>query len=132
MPSAAPMPPLPSPPLLVACLCAQWCDTCGDYRSVLAQLKDEFPNCRFVWIDIEDQADLVDPIEVENFPTLLIAAGAQALFFGTVTPQLDTARRLIQTQLAPSARAAVPAHMVNDVNDLLKRLQSDAHTSQPQ
>jgi thioredoxin 1 len=122
----------PTPPLFVACLCAQWCDTCGDYRSVFAHLKDEFPNCRFVWIDIEDQAELVDPIEVENFPTLLIAMGMQALFFGTVTPQLDTARRLIQTQLAPSARVAVPAHMVNDVNQLLVRLQLDAHTSQPQ
>ena len=123
---------LPIPPLLVACLCARWCDTCGDYRSVFAHLKDEFANCRFVWIDIEDQADLVDPIEVENFPTLLIAAGTQALFFGTVTPQPDTARRLIQTQLAPSARAAVPAHMVNDVNQLLVRLQRDAFASQRQ
>lgn len=99
---------------------------------MFAHLKDEFANCRFVWIDIEDQADLVDPIEVENFPTLLIAAGTQALFFGTVTPQPDTARRLIQTQLAPSARAAVPAHMVNDVNQLLVRLQRDAFASQRQ
>jgi thioredoxin 1 len=122
----------PTPALLVACLCAQWCDTCGDYRSVFVRLKDEFPNSRFVWIDIEDQADLVDPIEVENFPTLLIATDTQILFFGTVTPQLDTARRLIQTQLAPSARAAMPTNMVNDVTQLLMRLQHDANVSQLQ
>jgi thiol-disulfide isomerase/thioredoxin len=112
----------PRPALVVACLCAQWCGTCGSYRSVFAQLEAEFPDCRFVWIDVEDQADVVDPIEVENFPTLLIAAGAQALFFGTVTPHVDTARRLIQAQLALGATTAVPAALTHEVNQLLIRL----------
>jgi thioredoxin 1 len=111
-----------APSLLVACLCAQWCGTCRDYQALFDQLQAEFSECRFVWIDIEDQADLVDPIEVENFPTLLIAAQGQARFFGTVTPHLDTARRLIQTQIAPGAAAAVPAALAHDVNQLLKRL----------
>ena len=101
-----------TPSLLVACLCAQWCRTCDEYKPLFAQLKAEYPQAQFRWVDIEDEADLVDPIEVENFPTLLIATDTQILSFGTVTPQLDTARRLIQTQLAPSARAAVPTHMV--------------------
>jgi thioredoxin 1 len=115
----------PTPRLLVACLCAEWCDTCGEYQRVFSQLQDEFSGCRFIWIDIEDQADLVDPIEVENFPTLLIAAETQAYFFGTVTPHLDTARRLIQTHLAASsahAASAVPADIANVVNQLLARL----------
>lgn len=115
-------PPSPHHALVVACLCAQWCGTCGDYRSVFTQLQAEFPGCRFVWIDIEDQADVVDPIEVENFPTLLIAAQGQARFFGTVTPHVDTARRLIQAQLAPGAAAAVPAELAYEVNQLLIRL----------
>jgi len=85
--------------LLVACLCAQWCRTCGDYQALFQQLHREFPNARFQWVDIEDQSDLVDPIEVENFPTILIAAGGKAGFFGTVTPHIDTLRRLIQAQL---------------------------------
>jgi thiol-disulfide isomerase/thioredoxin len=118
-----PTPPAsPHPALLVACLCAQWCGTCGSYRSVFAQLEAEFPGCRFLWIDVEDEASLVEPIEVENFPTLLIAAQGQARFFGTVTPHLDTARRLIQAQLAPGAAAAVPSALVTDVNQLLLRL----------
>ena len=122
----------PHPALLVACLCAQWCGTCGEYRHVFAQLQAEFPDCHFVWIDIEDEADVVDPIEVENFPTLLIAAGGQARFFGTVTPHLETARRLIQAQLNAGSSAAVPTSVptgvATDVTQLLGRLQPRLQT----
>lgn len=90
----------PSPPrLLVACLCAQWCGTCRDYRPLFDQLHAEFTDAQFVWIDIEDEADLVDPVEVDNFPTLLVATDGQARFFGTLTPHIDTLRRILQTQL---------------------------------
>jgi thioredoxin 1 len=91
----------PSPPrLLVACLCAQWCGTCRDYRPLFDQLQAEFADAKFVWIDIEDEADLVDPVEVDNFPTLLVVADGQARFFGTLTPHIDTLRRILQTQLS--------------------------------
>jgi thiol-disulfide isomerase/thioredoxin len=90
----------PSPDLLVACLCAQWCGTCRDYRPLFDQLQAEFAPARFVWVDIEDEADLVDPVEVDNFPTLLVVADGQARFFGTLTPHIDTLRRILQTQLA--------------------------------
>jgi thiol-disulfide isomerase/thioredoxin len=103
----------PLPRLLVACLCAQWCGTCRDYRPLFDQLQTEFSEARFVWIDIEDESDLVDPIEVDNFPTLLVVADGQARFFGTLTPHIDTLRRILQTQLstdrAPSAEPQAQA-----------------------
>jgi thiol-disulfide isomerase/thioredoxin len=104
--------------LLVACLCAQWCGTCRDYQPLFAQLQTEFAHAQFVWIDIEDQADLVDPLEVDNFPTLLIASGGQARFFGTLTPHIETLRRLLQTQ------SATPTSTVRDtaVHALVARL----------
>lgn len=90
--------PTSRPPLLVACLCAQWCGVCRDYRSTFDQVAEAFPDLRFVWVDIEDQADLVDPVEVENFPTLLIAAGTGPRFFGPVTPHKETLVRLLRAQ----------------------------------
>ena len=93
----------PSPELLVACLCAQWCGTCRDYRPMFDQLQAEFAPAKFVWIDIEDEADLVDPVEVDNFPTLLVVADGKARFFGTLTPHIDTLRRILQVQLAADA-----------------------------
>lgn len=111
----------PEPPALVACLCAQWCLTCGAYRSVFDALAAEMPAVRFIWVDIEDEADLVDPIEVENFPTLLIGAGNEVRFFGTVMPHADTLRRMVQTQLAQDCKGST---VDADVQDLLQQLQS--------
>jgi thiol-disulfide isomerase/thioredoxin len=101
-------PPLPAP-LLVACLCAQWCGTCKDYASLFQGLQADFPGATFRWIDIEDESDLVDPIEVENFPTLLIATDGQARFFGTITPHVETLKRLIQSHAGNAGASSLPA-----------------------
>lgn len=83
---------------VVACLCAAWCDTCRSYREGFERLAARHPDKRFVWIDIEDEADLVGDIDVENFPTLLIQRGDQVAFFGTVLPDPGVADRLIGAQ----------------------------------
>lgn len=87
--------------LTVACLCAEWCGTCREYRSVFEQAVQvrRGDGVDGMWIDVEDEADLVGSIDVDNFPTLLIARGAEVLFFGTVTPHASTLARLMQAAL---------------------------------
>jgi len=91
--------------MLVACLCADWCGTCREYQPLFEQLQNQFPRVRFLWIDVEDESELVDPIEVENFPTLLMATREQVRFFGPVLPHRETLVRLVETRLAPDASA---------------------------
>jgi thiol-disulfide isomerase/thioredoxin len=93
--------PVPSEvPLLVACLCAAWCRTCDDYRPTFDALRDEFGvQTRFAWVDIEDDEAALGNVDVDDFPTLLIARGARTLFFGPVTPHAQTARQLVQRAL---------------------------------
>jgi len=105
--------------ILVACLCAQWCGTCKEYAPLFDQLQKNYPLAQFVWIDIEDEADLVDPIEVENFPTILIATHKVARFFGTVTPHIETLRRLIDSHATDSGGS----HASKEVQALADRLQ---------
>ncbi len=94
--------PEPSPPpLLMACLCARWCDTCRDYLPVFEACAAALGTQVLpLWIDIEDEAELIDGIEVENFPTLLLAQGDALLFLGPITPQPQTLARLVASALA--------------------------------
>jgi thiol-disulfide isomerase/thioredoxin len=87
--------------LLVAGLCAQWCGTCREYQPLFEAQAQAFEGrARFVWVDVEDHAEVMGPIDVEDFPTLLIAHGDQVLFFGTVLPHAQTLVRLVHGALA--------------------------------
>lgn len=85
---------------IVACLCAAWCGTCSSYRATFEELAARHPDKYFVWIDIEDHADVVGDLDVENFPTLLIQHHEQVAFFGTMLPDPGLAHRLVQAQSA--------------------------------
>jgi len=82
----------------VACLCAAWCGTCGSYRAAFDALAARHPDKLFLWIDIEDQADVVGDLDVDNFPTLLLQRGDTVAFFGTMLPDPNIAHRLIEAQ----------------------------------
>ena len=90
--------PHPSNPLLIACLCAQWCDTCRSYRAIFEHVLNRHASSElsYVWIDIEDHHEVLASIDIENFPTLLVARANEALFYGTVTPHAQTLARLVK------------------------------------
>ncbi|WP_226493005.1 thioredoxin [Hydrogenophaga taeniospiralis] len=59
------------------------------------------------WVDIEDEADLLDEldIDIETFPTMLLARGDQVLFFGPIPAQAEVLARLVSTLQGGSASA---------------------------
>ena len=105
---------LPDSPLVApgsgwwaVCLCANWCGTCRDYRPLFDDLARAHPQMRFVWVDIEDDADLAGDLDVETFPTLLIADGTTARFLGPLLPQAPVLARLLASlQAAPHGGGA--------------------------
>jgi thiol-disulfide isomerase/thioredoxin len=84
---------------VVACLCAGWCDVCKQYRAGFDALASEFPDHQFVWIDIEDQADLVGDLDVDNFPTILLQHRDTVAFYGTMLPEPRQVARLLESQV---------------------------------
>jgi len=100
-----------APRLLVVCLCADWCGVCRDYRSSFAQVQAaiaaEHPQAQFVWLDVEDEADLLHPLDVDDFPTLLIAVDDAPRFFGPLTPQPQTLERLVRSAAGDASAAAL-------------------------
>lgn len=95
--SEAPCPPASSDAFIVACLCAEWCGTCREYHEDFVRLQEEFPRVRFLWRDIEEHAESLGDLDIENFPTILVRRGSWVLFFGTMLPQVGLLRRLIET-----------------------------------
>ncbi|CAN7338280.1 thioredoxin family protein [Acidovorax sp. LjRoot74] len=103
-PSAPPSPAATTPGgWWAVCLCAAWCGTCGIYRPLFDELARAHPDVRFEWVDIEDESDLAGDLDVETFPTLLIADGQRALFLGPLLPQAPVLARLLT-----SLQAAAP------------------------
>lgn len=99
----------PAPTWWVVCLCANWCGTCRDYRTLFDTLALEHPELRCLWVDIEDEADLVGDVDVETFPTLLIADGATVRFMGPLLPQAPVLVRLLESLRAgQGARCTEP------------------------
>ena len=89
-----------APELRVTCLCAAWCTRCREYRSGFDGLAVGLPQVRFRWLDIEDEAEALGDLDVENFPTLLIGRAGLVLFYGPMLPQHKHLRRMIE-QLLP-------------------------------
>ncbi|HAU57900.1 MAG TPA: thiol reductase thioredoxin [Comamonadaceae bacterium] len=79
------------------CLCADWCGTCRDYRALFDALALAHPGVRFVWVDIEDESELAGELDVETFPTLLIADGQTVRFLGPLLPQAAVLSRLLES-----------------------------------
>jgi thiol-disulfide isomerase/thioredoxin len=96
----------------VACLCARWCQLCNSYRATFDTVAARHPAHRFVYVDIEDEADLIGSLDVENFPTLLIAEGPALRFLGVITPQPETLERMVRA--AEARNLPPPAHALRD------------------
>ncbi|OGB18031.1 MAG: hypothetical protein A2W72_10950 [Burkholderiales bacterium RIFCSPLOWO2_12_67_14] len=120
-------PPETSETLSAVCLCAEWCSTCRDWHAVVEQAAHEFKDVRWRWLDIEDEADLLDEldIDIETFPTMLLARGDQVLFFGPIPAQAEVLARLVSTLQAGSASAP---GLTEQVATLWRRLRGRATT----
>ncbi len=109
----------PEPVWWVACLCAEWCGVCRDWHAAFTEQARAHSGMRFAWVDVEDEADAMGEVDVETFPTILVARGDQVLFLGPVVPSgPGFARLLTSLQAQPRAAPGLPA----SAGPLLQRL----------
>ncbi len=91
------------------CLCAAWCGVCRDWQPALREMQSARPDLRFAWIDVEDEDEAMGDVDIETFPTVLIARDGQARFLGPVAPSAKgLAALLASLQARPGAQAAAP------------------------
>jgi thiol-disulfide isomerase/thioredoxin len=87
---------MPPDESVVTCLCAEWCDVCREYRPRFLALAQRFPRVKFAWLDIEDDAEKVGELEIENFPTIRVTRGEEQLFYGVMLPQPEVLARVLE------------------------------------
>jgi hypothetical protein len=102
----------------VICLCAEWCGVCREWRGIFNEAAAGHPGLHFAWIDVEDEALAMGDVDIETFPTLLVAHGDAPRFFGPVQPSAAQLARLI----ASLAEAPQPAREPAEARALLARL----------
>lgn len=95
---------------LVACLCADWCGSCRDYRATFEQVAQERPEWRFTWVDIEDESDALSAfdLDIESFPTVLIARDGELRFLGALLPHAATLARTLDAARHAGLQASTP------------------------
>jgi len=115
--------PSPLPPgFQVVCLCAAWCGVCRDWRPLLEDAARTHPAMQFAWVDVEDEDETMGDVDIETFPTLLIARGRTVHFFGPVAPMARPLARLLATV---QAQAQPPSPPPAQATALLQRLEHD-------
>lgn len=86
----------------VVCLCAAWCGTCREYLPAFTALAAKLPETGFVWVDVEDHAEIAGDVDVDNFPTLVIQRGKDVLFAGPTLPDIGILARLLESYRSQS------------------------------
>lgn len=81
----------------VVCLCAQWCGVCREFRAAFDVWSRGRADLRVIWVDVEDEEAVVGDLDIETFPTVLIADGREARFFGPVLPQIGVLARMLES-----------------------------------
>ncbi len=108
-----------APQWWVICLCAEWCHVCREWRDTFNEQAAAYPQWHFAWVDVEDEADAMGDVDIETFPTILIARGQEPLFLGPIQPSGAQLSRLLASMSGNlQAPASVPAHAA----PLLQRL----------
>jgi hypothetical protein len=112
--------PLPSDPpaearWIVACLCAAWCRTCDSFQRAFDAHAAAHPSVQFRWVDIEDAADDIGDLDVETFPTLLVARDGLPVFFGPVLPRTGAIDALLASLAGGPLRAIPDADRLSDL-----------------
>jgi thioredoxin reductase (NADPH) len=93
--------------IVVVALCAAWCDTCREFRGAFDRLAQSRPQFTFLWVDVEDDADVAGNVDVDNFPTLAIFRGDVPIHFGVSLPHETTIGRLVDALATHARRVAV-------------------------
>ncbi|EKA2135258.1 hypothetical protein OKB61_003982 [Citrobacter freundii] len=85
---------------LVVCLCADWCNSCNEWKGIFTSLSEQYPDNLFIWLDIEQHPDMVSSVDLDILPVLLVQKNNNVLFLGAIQPRVDAIIPFLNTESA--------------------------------
>ncbi|MFN7835030.1 MAG: thioredoxin domain-containing protein [Burkholderiaceae bacterium] len=86
----------------VMILCARWCGVCRGFEQACEAFMAEPAAAAvdlWLWVDVEDAADVLPSLDVETFPTLVIIQNDRLTLGGPLRPELAALRRALDKAL---------------------------------
>jgi thioredoxin 1 len=104
--------------LSVVVLCADWCSTCRAFRPLIEAFR--VSGYCIDWIDIEDHDEALQTIDIDTFPTVIVADRSHAVYFaGPIEPHIPNLERLLNSLRAGRVRQPLLDHQWRPVLDKL-------------
>jgi len=114
-----------APPLgtwIVACLCADWCGSCREYRAGFESFRPLEGAVRLAWIDIEDDDHIPEDLDLASLPTLVVGNGREVVFAGPVIPRVEVLQGLVARAMRFELPPVPDAQTAQWASQLLERL----------
>jgi thioredoxin 1 len=106
----------------VVCLCAAWCGVCRDWLPTFTAQARAQSHLRFAWVDVEDEDEAMGEVDIETFPTLMVARGDEVVYLAPIPPMVSQFSRLLaRLQAQPQPDPGV----TGEANALLQRLKTE-------
>lgn len=78
---------------------ADWCGPCKKMAPTITKLETEFPDIKFISVDIDDSTDLVKKHGVKSVPTLILLDGEKEISRVVGQSLIDPLRKLFRDTL---------------------------------
>lgn len=70
---------LTSNDLIVCKLGASWCGPCKTVAPIIDELEQEYPNVKFLKLDVDECPDICTQLRVRNVPTVILFRNGEAV-----------------------------------------------------
>ncbi|OZB49320.1 MAG: hypothetical protein B7X60_01620 [Polynucleobacter sp. 39-45-136] len=75
--------------------CAEWCGSCREFKEHFNSI--EIDGLSKKWLDIEDEAVLLENIDISNLPTILAVSDYElSFYFGEIPPNKIFLEKILQ------------------------------------
>jgi thioredoxin 1 len=84
---------------------ADWCAPCKQFARVYEQVTEQFPNVKFVKVNIEAEKQLADFFEIRSIPHLMVFKEGIVIYSNAGSMPVSTLKELVEQALVVDVSA---------------------------